>query len=132
LIFFFDNCVSPKLMRAMRELDAPVRHLQEELPEGTTDEVWLPHVAAKTYHVVTTDHAIAKRPTQRKIVKDNKLICFFIAGGFERQDKWEQFRRMVGYWPTILRTARAVKHDTKAQLWFLQQNGKIERRFIDD
>jgi len=61
LKFFFDNCISPKLARALSALVEPehqIIHLRERFRVDADDETWLPVIAQLGAHVVTTDRRI--------------------------------------------------------------------------
>jgi predicted nuclease of predicted toxin-antitoxin system len=78
--FFFDNCVSPKLARAINELDsdAEIIHLKDKFPENTEDPVWLKYVGENDYFVITADKKIKKRVAEKEIYKDFKVGVFVI------------------------------------------------------
>ena len=84
MIYFFDNCLSKKIVQILRLAgaeDGPdgqsrgphqLIHLQEvdEFLQGpdTPDPEWMPYVAGKGWTAVTADHRIRKKPRNRSWV----------------------------------------------------------------
>ena len=137
--FFLDNCVSPKLARALREFhrkdpvegaahhqefEHEIAFLKEKYPQRTGDELWLPEVTAQGYIFVTTDRRIYKNEAQHRICRDARATGFFLAKGFEHLMKWEQAAKLFGYWPKILKAA--AKISPGGDLWLVQLNGEME------
>lgn len=111
--FFFDNCVSPKLARAIHQLIEPAHAaeaLKDKFHEGIPDTEWIPRLAAESgeWIIISGDQRIRKRPQERDIWRAAKLTAFFMADGFANADKWEQIRWVVEKWPLIMDQAARV------------------------
>ncbi len=110
--FFLDNCLSPKLARALHALSEPlhsISHLQEKFPEGAKDVEWLGTLGREGgWVVISADYRIAKNPQSRGAWKQSGLTAFFFKKGWASQKAWDQAWRMVRRWPDILHTAEKM------------------------
>ena len=110
--FFFDNCLSPKLARAIHALVEPdheVVPLRDIFPPSTPDTDWIGTLASEgDWIIVTSDHRIRSRPLERQVWRTAKLTTFFMAEAFEQIPAWEQVRWMVDKWPLIVEQAERV------------------------
>lgn len=108
--FFFDNCISPKLARAIHELAKPeheVVALRDKFSADVTDTVWIPELAGEgDWVIVSGDLRIRTRPQERELWKAARLSTFFMAKNYVRLDAWEQVRWMVDKWPLIVDSAQ--------------------------
>ena len=108
--FFFDNCISPKLARAMHELSQPEHEavaLRGKFPEGALDMDWIPRLGQEgRWIIVSGDLRIKTRPIERELWRAAKLTTFFMAKNFPRLEAWEQVRWMVDKWPLIVEFAQ--------------------------
>jgi hypothetical protein len=127
LRFFFDNCLSPKLARAIAIIaDTEIKHLREKFDADTADEVWIPALAQEgNWIVVTADTSITRGRTQRQVWQQSRLIGFYLAGSFPMLDVWEQAWRLVKWWPVILKQA-SLAAPGSTYLLALEPRGKIK------
>ena len=111
--FFFDNCISSNLTKAMKLLVHPhhhIEHLIDSFPPDTLDEDWMPEVAKRRDLIlVSGDPAITSSPKQKAVWRSSRLTAFFMGGKFAQQGKWGQVIEMVNWWPEIVRTAQTSK-----------------------
>ena len=126
--FFFDNCISPKLARAMRELIKPdheVTPLVDKVPASTLDVEWIPRLGIDgDWVVVTGDLRIKKKPQERLVWKAAKLTTFFMADSFTNVPDWEQVRWIIDKWPLIVDQAKLVSPG--AAFLVPRRSGKLE------
>lgn len=110
--FFFDNCISPKLARAIHQLVLPehrVVPLREMFESHTPDIDWLQTLGGEGgWIVISGDMRIRKRPKERDVWKAARLTTFFMADGFQEVGQWEQVRWMIDKWPLIADQAAKV------------------------
>jgi hypothetical protein len=123
LRFFFDMCLSPKLAKAMVDLDQPVCHLTETFSPDTPDEVWMPVVARSKQIVVTSDRRIYNNEGQRRLARSLGMVFMMLPEGFEREKAMRQLELLAKYWPPILKRAERIN---PGEFWLVQVNGKIE------
>ena len=94
--FFFDNCISPRLARAIHELSKPeheVLALRDRFDPGTADTVWIPTLGVEGgWTIVSGDLRIRTRPQERELLRAARLTTFFMAKGFMNLPDWEQVR----------------------------------------
>lgn len=109
MTFFFDNCLSPKVARALRELGVDAKHLRDELPPSTKDTEWIPHVATKGWIAVTTDLAMTRVPVEVAALVQSGLIVFFMPSKFAHLDVWVQAEKLFKAWPEIAKRAASAK-----------------------
>ena len=110
--FFFDNCISSTLTKAMKLLNEPrhhIEHLTDRFDADADDEDWIPQVAAEgDLILVSADPAITASPKEKAAWRSSKLTAFFFASGFPEEDRWGQVIEVTRWWPEILRTARTA------------------------
>lgn len=101
MTFFFDNCLPPQIVAALKALGVDVVHLRDELPQKTDDEVWIPHAAQRNYICVTDDHYIRRRPAEREVRRKHGLRSVFLPAGLPRCPLWDQATKVISWWPKI-------------------------------
>ena len=110
--FFFDNCISPRLARAIHELSKPeheVLALRDRFDPGTADTVWIPTLGVEGgWTIVSGDLRIRTRPQERELLRAARLTTFFMAKGFMNLPDWEQVRWMIDKWPLMVEQADRV------------------------
>jgi hypothetical protein len=110
--FFYDNCVSPKLGRAVHALIEPehlITHLRTRFPPATPDSEWIPALGREGgWIVISGDLRIRKKPLERDLWRAAKLTTFFMAEGYMNLPDWEQVRWMIDKWPLIMEQADRV------------------------
>jgi len=112
--FFFDNCLSPKLARAINcliEPDHTVLHLRDhkEFSADTPDTKWIQKLGEEgNWVIVSGDLRIKKRREERRVWKESNLTTFFMAKSFVRQKAWDQALWMIRKWPDIQDMASKV------------------------
>lgn len=96
MTFFFDNDISIKLVRALREVDQDVVHLQEVFAETTPDIIWLELVGNEGWFLVTHDKNIRKNKAEREALKRYGVGAFFLAGS--SMSTWDRVKQVVRAW----------------------------------
>jgi hypothetical protein len=114
--FFFDNCLSINLTKAMRLLNEPhheIQHLTDRFDAGALDPDWLLAIAAeKDLILVSGDPAITSSKKEKEAWRSSGLTSFFFGGGFSEKNRWVQTLEVVRYWPEIVQAAREAKTGT--------------------
>jgi hypothetical protein len=104
--FFIDNNISPRISRALRELENReenlVVHLKDKFSPTTTDEEWMQQLGTEgDWVVVTCDTAISRNPHEIKAWLESGLIVFFLKSGWLSLAYWEFAWQLVKKWPLI-------------------------------
>jgi hypothetical protein len=108
--FFFDNNLSPRLSRALNELEGQhghdVIHLKEKFDQKTADEEWITKLGSEGgWVVVTSDYRITKNPHEVLAWQESGLTVFFLRRAWTRVDFWQQAWQIVKRWPDITKIA---------------------------
>jgi hypothetical protein len=100
--YFLDNCLGPPIAKVLLELDEDVTHLQWEFPRpDTSDEVWIPHLGAKGWTLVTVDHRIRFRPPEAAALRAARIRAFFFFPKFATLHKLKQATHVLVAWPEM-------------------------------
>ena len=105
--FMFDNNLSQKIVRGLREFGEDVLHIKDEFPEGILDEDWLPIVGEKQWFVLTRDDRLRTRPLEKSLLKENKVGCFVLAG--KNLKAWDLVVQVVRNWARIKEKASTTR-----------------------
>jgi hypothetical protein len=109
--FFFDNCLSPNLARAIKLLDPKydIIHLRDKFPADVSDVEWINALASEgDWVIVSGDVRITKNPQNRAAWRQSKLTAFFFDRQWTNQSLWDQAWRAVRWWPRIKSTAEGL------------------------
>ena len=108
--FFFDNNLSPKIVRALKELSQghSFSHLRDDNPVSTPDEQWFDRLAREGGWIVIS-RDLFREPTAREAWKKSGLTVFLLASGWGNLGFWEQAWKLVRWWPQILAEAQRVQ-----------------------
>ena len=88
--FFFDNCMSPVLAKALDLLDRDnsITHLRQRYPEANRksipDEKWLLEISKEGDFVVITQDLFTKTEIERRAFREARLTTFSLSKGVEK------------------------------------------------
>ncbi len=122
-MFFFDNCISPKLARIFRIMGAEVLHLRDEYAPDTADLMWISEVGAKGYIALTVDGRILRNVEEREARRAAKLRTLFLHDSFANSNQWQQLVKLATWWPAIQKAADKCK---EGQCFKFSAHGKAE------
>lgn len=110
--FLFDEQISPRVSRALREMGEPVNHVHDvaELGRGAKDPQILPYCGKFEIVLVTLDRQILKTPHLRALLTEHQVGAFFLRGGGRKgtPSPWEIFSTTVKHWREMQRIAEHV------------------------
>ena len=111
--FFLDNCLSPRLSRALAnlvEVDGhEVVHLAERFARDEPDESWIPKLGAEGgWVIISGDSRIVRSPHLRAIWRASGLTAFFLARSWLGMSLLDQAWRIIRWWPVIVSQAELV------------------------
>lgn len=125
--YFFDNCISPRIAKAVTDLDEDVEvvHLREMFDPSTPDSTWIAELGKPGEDwIVITDDRIYKSPVQKEVLRRAGCIVFYLAKGWGNFAMMLFAQKLIGLWDKIKETAgRANKGD----FYKVGVNGKIEK-----
>ena len=110
--FFFDNCVSPRIVDALRALDdrpsAPeLVHLRKRFRADDDDPVWLRALGReKGWVVVSGDPRISRGDVEKKAWHESGLTVFFFGDAWTNRHLYDQASQMIAVWRDIVREAK--------------------------
>lgn len=126
--FIFDNCISPRLAKAIHALvesEHEVVALRDRFRSDTPDTEWIGELGRQGgWIIISGDLRIRKRPQELAVWRTARLTTFFMASGFQSETQWEQARWMVGKWPEIVDLASRV---APGAAFRVPKRGKIEQ-----
>lgn len=109
-----DEHVSPKIVRALRELALSpgweLSHVRETHPPRTADETWVPRFAAEGGKaIITADANMLKRPHQLLAVQQSGVVGLILPHAWASAKKNVQASSLLYFWPEIEETFRAAQ-----------------------
>ena len=105
-----DNNISPRLAKALSELEGPhgvqVVHLKDKFSPNTPDVEWMSALGEEGgWCVLTCDVRISRNPDEVKAWLESGLIVFFLKKPWLKQTFWVQAAELVKRWPMIQEAA---------------------------
>lgn len=110
--FFFDRCIAPKYVAALKELAEiqgyPLVGYAEVFDEDNVKDVeWIEALSVESdWVIVSGDVRITRGKAERKAWRESGLTGFFFADGWAAKQFWKQAADMVHWWPSIVLEAR--------------------------
>lgn len=127
--FFVDNCLAPRLAKALGAMGVDVQHLRDRFPQHTGDEQWLPVVAADGRCVITGDLRILSTKAQKRILVEHHISAVFLPETFQRLSLWPQLVFLARCWPEI---EKALGKVNAPACFKVTANCKVERARLDE
>ena len=103
---FFDENFSPKIAKALNELQLPhdgieVLSIAEEF-RGVADELWISEIAKRHGVVISQDFNIYKTIHQKELLVKNKIGFIFFCQPRKNQYKyWDWIKLIINNWEEI-------------------------------
>jgi hypothetical protein len=108
-----DNCLSPKLARALAELFKDqhiVEHLRQKFGDGVADLTWIDALNKEgRWIVISGDRRITKVRAEYAAFRSSRLIGFFLSKGLYKTSTVRQMERILALWPGIEKLAGTVE-----------------------
>jgi hypothetical protein len=100
--FLFDANLPPRLSEALRLLGEQAHHVNDFLPPGTPDEIWIRYAGERSWNIVSRDVNITKRPHEQAALLQHGIGAFFLFPGMRRQPTFCQLiRTVISRWPEM-------------------------------
>ncbi len=109
MTFFFDACLSKRIVKVLQDLDVEAIALEDEFGDSAVaDTEWLRVASEKRWVVVTSDERIRRNPVEREVFEQSGLVTVFVYDGYAKQGLFQQAAWMIAHWKAIDQaTARA-------------------------
>ena len=115
--FFFDNCISRRIVRGLCEFEAEQGHTLEHLTTrfvaSEKDPDWLPALAAEgDWVILSADRKMRRSPDERAAWQQANLTTYFFSPKFAESTSWHQVEEVVHWWACIKRHATSAPRGT--------------------
>jgi hypothetical protein len=120
---FFDNCVSPNIVDALRCLidtqKVELTHLRDKFPADTKDEAWISALAQEgDWIIISGDPRISRGLAEKAAWIESKLTAFFFGDSWQSRRLIVQASELLRWWDDIARLSRAAPAGTGYSLEF--------------
>jgi hypothetical protein len=121
--FFFDNCLSKKIVDGLLVFGEDVKHLRYEFPENTDDTIWIPEVAKRGWIAISRDKHIRSKPAEMTALITSGLSALIFT---QKRDPtyWGWVELVVKRWAEIKSFTELSKRPFVAGI---PERGAIER-----
>jgi hypothetical protein len=112
LKFFFDTCVSSRIVRALKIIAEyqgfEIVHLDDKFKAASTpDPEWLSALSKEgDWIIISGDPKISRSKAERAAWKEAGLTTFFLTDGWGNRNLYDQTAELIRRWPDIVRVAR--------------------------
>lgn len=120
--FIFDNDISYRIARALKELGEDVTTVREQFGDDAKDPDWVPKAASRGMIILTADNRLLRRPAEKSMLKKHRVSLLVINPFFGKRnrDLWDKAAWVVSHWKTIRGFADGMARGTVARV---QQKG---------
>jgi predicted nuclease of predicted toxin-antitoxin system len=105
--FFLDNCIAPRIARALHAASYPtheVVHLQEKFPSDMSDEEWFAKLGEEgDWIIISGDAKISRSAHEKQAWLQSKLTVFFLTKGWMNIPPYEQLSKLSHCFPEIVK-----------------------------
>lgn len=107
---FLDNCLSPRVAKALQVLVQPeheVVHLSDKFQRDVDDQEWIRTLAREgNWIIISGDPRITRSAAERAAWRESGLTAFFLKRGWTNLRLIEQAARLILRWPKIIEQVR--------------------------
>ncbi|MFC0191436.1 PIN-like domain-containing protein [Aureimonas pseudogalii] len=108
-----DECISPYLARALRELfavDHQVANIRDHFGPGVKDLTWIKSLSDDgEWIVLSADRRITRNKAEMQAFKSSGLIGFFLSKSVYQKPMHRQFMRVLAVWESLEKQATLVR-----------------------
>jgi hypothetical protein len=122
MTFFFDVCLSPRIARALDELDRSNQIVHQSSDSrfscDTPDEDIIKLIASDDPKpvLITSDHAMTRKPVERAALAGSGLTVVFLKKGWASLPFEEQAAKMVKIWWQIAKATSRCREPTAFEI----------------
>lgn len=111
--FFLDNCIAPRIARALHAAvypDNEVVHLQEKFPPDIPDEDWFGKLSTEgDWIVISGDAKISRSAHEKQAWLQSRLTVFFLTKGWMNIPPFEQLSKLSHCFPQIVKLSEKAR-----------------------
>jgi hypothetical protein len=123
--FFFDNHHPPELVELLRQRGVDALHLRDQFSDRGLDDIrWMPEIAARGWILITGDHRLRSRRSEKPVFRQAHLITFFLEAGFTNKTRRVQIEWLLRQWPAIAALAATAQ---PGDCFVVPQKGRIRQ-----
>lgn len=123
-----DENLSPALAKALSALfvgEHEVDHIRNKFGAGVEDAEWMRRLSEEgRWIVISGDARIARRKSEQAVLRNSRLIGFFLAPALNRAKVTMQMQRLLALWDDIEVIAKRV---ASGSMYELPIRGKIRQ-----
>jgi len=125
MTFFFDRCVSKKVVGALRCLGEDVIHLDEVFGDNVkvADQKWITYCKLMGWIAVTCDSWIHKNAPELEALREANIVSVFIAEAWNDLPRWDKAVWVIKNWP---RMKKEAEHEKPGAIIHVAVQGQID------
>lgn len=108
-----DECISPYLARALRELfavDHEITNIRDHFGKGVKDLSWIKTLGEEGgWIILSADRRITRNKIEMHAFKSSGLIGFFLSKSVYQKPMHRQFMRVLSIWESLEKQAGLVQ-----------------------
>lgn len=108
-----DECISPFLARALRELFRDlhhIEHIRERFPAETTDREWMKSLSSEGgWVILSADRRIARNKAELSAFRASGLVGFFLCRTVNEKTVHRQLIRILQVWERLEAQVKLVE-----------------------
>ncbi|MBU0609205.1 MAG: hypothetical protein KKI08_15065 [Armatimonadetes bacterium] len=110
MTFFFDRCVSKKIVDALKCLGIDAIHLDSVFGRGVKveDREWIVTCGLMGWVAITCDCWIFKNAPELEAVRRARIVSVFIAESFSNLSGWDKYLWLINNWQKITASAEGA------------------------
>lgn len=111
--FFFDNNLSPRFPRGLKQLNddhgvKEILALRDKFKQNEEDQVWLQKLSSEGGWFIVTQDRFTKGHLEKKAFSEASVATFLLSG-WGKHTYWDQAHSLVKQWPVIVKVASKAK-----------------------
>jgi hypothetical protein len=119
--YFFDNCISYRLVDMLVALEVDAVALRKEFPEAIEDPEFLGKLKDRDYVYITHDHRQKTREAEALAIQEAGITALWLGPFWSGKGFWECAKWLVSHWESIDRFASSAARGTCAEI---KHNGR--------
>ncbi len=110
--FFFDNCISPNIVEALRHLEGRAHEivaLRERFDPKTDDPIWINALGQEgNWVIISGDPRISRGRAEKAAWLESRLTAFFCGDAWQNRRLMLQASELLGWWDDIVEFSKTA------------------------